>query len=53
MKIKIKHKAPHVFKSKRLGYDTEDRKKIKSYNATRKRKIRALKKVNLNKILKK
>jgi hypothetical protein len=41
--MKIKHKAPHLDKLKDL--DVEDRKAVKSYNATRKRKIRTLKKV--------
>lgn len=44
MKIKIKHKAPHLDNLKRL--DVADKKAIKSYYATWKRKIRALKKVN-------
>ena len=42
MEIKIKHQAPHLEKLKSL--DIEDRKSIKSYNSTRKRKIRSLKK---------
>lgn len=41
--MKIKHQAPHIDKIKHL--DVEDRKSIKSYNNTRKRKIRKLKKV--------
>lgn len=41
--MKIKHSAPHLEKLKHL--DVEDRRSIKSYNATRKRKIRNLKKV--------
>jgi hypothetical protein len=41
--MKIKHKAPHLEKLKYL--DVEDRKAVKSYTNTRKRKIRALKKV--------
>jgi hypothetical protein len=41
--MKIIHKAPHLDKLKDL--DVEDRKTVKSYNSTRKRKIRALKKV--------
>lgn len=41
--MKIKHKAPHLEKVKYL--DVGDRKAIKSYDNTRKRKIRALKKV--------
>jgi hypothetical protein len=40
--MKIKHQAPHLDKLKHL--DVDDRKAIKSYNNTRKRKIR-----NLNK----
>ncbi len=39
--IKIKHQAPHLDKIKDL--DVEDRKAVKSYYATWKRKIRALK----------
>jgi len=42
--MKIKHQAPHLDKIKHL--DVEDRKAIKSYDATRKRKIRAKKDVN-------
>jgi len=42
--MKIKHKAPHLDKVKHL--DVADRKAIKSYNNTRKRKIRALKNTN-------
>lgn len=40
--MRIKHKAPHLEKVKYL--DIQDRKRVKSYNATRKRKIRAIKK---------
>lgn len=40
--MRIKHKAPHLEKVKYL--DAQDTKKIKSYNATRKRKNRAIKK---------
>jgi len=40
--MKIKHQAPHLEK---LHLDVEDRKIAKSYNNTRKRKIRALQKV--------
>jgi len=39
--MKIKHQAPHLEKLKHL--DVEDRKSIKSYYATWKRKLRALK----------
>lgn len=44
--MKIKHKAPNVEKLKHL--DIADKRAIKSYNNTRKRKIRALKKVILD-----
>jgi len=43
--MKIKHKAPHLDKLKFL--DVADRKSIKSYNNTRKRKIRSLKKITI------
>jgi|ADurb_Ile_02_Slu_FD_contig_123_11704_length_794_multi_2_in_0_out_1_1 hypothetical protein len=43
--MKIKHKAPHLEKLKHL--DVADRKAVKSYNNTRKRKVRALKKRNI------
>jgi hypothetical protein len=39
--MKIKHQAPHLDKVKHL--DVADRKAIKSYYATWKRKLRALK----------
>ncbi len=41
--MKVKHKAPHLEKLKYL--DVADRMAVKSYSNTRKRKIRALKKV--------
>lgn len=44
MSTKIKHQAPHLDDLEHL--DVEDRKAIKSYNATRKRKIRSLKRVS-------
>lgn len=40
--MKIKHSAPHLENAKHL--DVADRKSVKSYDNTRKRKIRALKK---------
>ena len=43
--MRIRHQAPHLEGFKFL--DVEDKKRIKSYNNTRKRKIRNLKK-NLN-----
>lgn len=43
--MRVRHQAPHLERLKFL--DVGDRKKIKSYNNTRKRKIRNLKK-NLN-----
>ena len=45
--MKIVHKAPHLDKLKYL--DVADRKAVKSYNNTRKRKIRSLKKILINK----
>lgn len=41
--MKIIHKSPHLEKLKYL--DIADRKSIKSYNNTRKRKIRSLKRI--------
>jgi len=43
--MKIRHKAPHLDKVRYL--DVVDKKKVKSYNNTRKRKIRGLKKFKL------
>ena len=50
MKIKIKHQAPHLDKIKHL--DVADRKSIKSYYATWKRKNRVLKRNVLNNFIK-
>jgi len=42
MKIKIKHKAPHL-ECRNYFLDVADRKAVASYKATYKRKIRLLK----------
>ena len=41
----MKHQAPHLLKG--MSLDVEDRKAIKSYSNTRKRKMRKLKNVEL------
>ncbi len=43
--MKIKHQAPYLEKIKSL--DVADRKAIQSYNNTRKRLIKALKKIKI------